>query len=283
MKKKCINAPYFLQIISLILLMPLLLLCCEQAKAPPQVYPVTEDSSNREKLQIYGLMVKNITDSAAVISWITNQPTTSSLIYEAPVYSSQNRIEDTDLKTNHDIEVSNLFAESEYKVHIICTDGRENSVTIDEIFSTERPSKIGNEIGNYIPVFTLTTLDGKKISIKELRGKNVFLNFWNQPCPPCDKEMPYLQSFYDKYKSDNNIAFYTVAGISRSTAEDYVSNHKLTLPVMLDSNLDVRMSLNVRGSPTSMLIDKYGRLAKKHAGPFYSIEDVEDFASLNTK
>ena len=50
------------------------------------------------------------------------------------------------------------------------------------------------------PEFNLTTPDGKKISLKDFRGKVVLLNFWASWCVPCREEMPAMEKLYQEYK-----------------------------------------------------------------------------------
>jgi len=53
--------------------------------------------------------------------------------------------------------------------------------------------------GKKAPVFTLTSLDGKRVSLADLKGKPVLLNFWATWCGPCKVEMPWFQEFQQKY------------------------------------------------------------------------------------
>jgi thiol-disulfide isomerase/thioredoxin len=48
--------------------------------------------------------------------------------------------------------------------------------------------------------FTLTSLDGKKVSLSDFRGKNVYLNFFATWCPPCKRELPDMEKLYREYK-----------------------------------------------------------------------------------
>src|SRR5579875_2506105 len=55
--------------------------------------------------------------------------------------------------------------------------------------------------GKAAPAFTLTTTDGKKVSLSDFKGHPVLLNFWATWCGPCKLEMPWLEEFSNKYKA----------------------------------------------------------------------------------
>src|SRR4051812_34261741 len=89
-----------------------------------------------------------------------------------------------------------------------------------------------------VPNFTLKDLKGKEVKLEDYRGKGVFLNFWATYCPPCEKEMPYLESAYKDYK-DKEIEVLTVdVGEPRIIVNQFVSKKKLSFPVLLDWNAD---------------------------------------------
>ena len=80
------------------------------------------------------------------------------------------------------------------------------------ISSAEKEEKIP------APDFTLMTMDNKKISLKDFRGKYVFLNFWATWCGPCIDEMPSMERFYQKFKSKKNFEMLAVS-IDKGGAE----------------------------------------------------------------
>src|SRR5437667_12800526 len=84
------------------------------------------------------------------------------------------------------------------------------------------------------PEFTLATPEGKKISLKDFRGKIVFLNFWASWCVPCHEEMPAMERLYQEFKDRN---FAVLAGGVKDCKQDAsncIKELKLTYPIAVD-------------------------------------------------
>ena len=78
------------------------------------------------------------------------------------------------------------------------------------------PNEQGTELrGKRAPQFTLISTDGKKVSLADLKGKPVVVNFWATWCAPCKLEMPWFQEFSEKYKKDGLV----VLGLSQDDLE----------------------------------------------------------------
>ncbi len=123
---------------------------------------------------------------------------------------------------------------------------------------------------NTAPDFTLTTLEGKSISLSELRGKKILLNFWATWCPPCRAEMPDMQKFYTKYK-DAGIEIVAVnltqTETSQTAVSSFIEKYNLSFIVPLDKNGDVASLFQAYTVPTSYLIDEHGVIVEKRIGP----------------
>ncbi|MDN4524298.1 TlpA disulfide reductase family protein [Fictibacillus fluitans] len=127
----------------------------------------------------------------------------------------------------------------------------------------------GLKPGNTLPDATLTSLEGKTVSLKEFRGKKVILNFWATWCPPCRKEMPDMQKMYSRHK-DNQLEIVAVnlryTEKSTKTVSDYVEKRKAAFPVLLDSDGKVSKKFQAVSLPTSYLVDSNGVIQKKMIG-----------------
>lgn len=126
------------------------------------------------------------------------------------------------------------------------------------------------EIGYLAPDFTLKTLDGKMVSLRDLRGKPVFIIFWASWCDSCKLEMPELEKFYEGYK--NNIAFLAINitfNDNLTEVQKYLSTIQATFPVLLDedSKNSITESYQVNAISTSFFIDKDGVIRDIHFGP----------------
>ena len=118
------------------------------------------------------------------------------------------------------------------------------------------------------PPSTFTTLEGKSLSLEQLRGKVVLVNFWATSCPGCVKEMPGLIETYQQYKDRG---FVVVAVAMSYDPPNYVTNfvqtRQLPFPVALDVNGEhARAFGNVQLTPTSFIIGKDGRIIEEKLG-----------------
>jgi peroxiredoxin len=119
------------------------------------------------------------------------------------------------------------------------------------------------------PDFKLQNLDGQTISLSSFRGKAVFINFWATTCPPCVKEMPYLQELYTDWSARNDVVILSIdMGESEGTILNFMQSHNLTLPVLLDSQLKVAEKYRIQYTPTSILVGKDGQVKYRVIGAF---------------
>jgi peroxiredoxin len=132
-------------------------------------------------------------------------------------------------------------------------------------------SKAGIQLvkpGTKAPNFCLEDLKGKKSELKHHRGKVVFLNFWATWCGPCKEEMPSMEELYKQFR-DKDFVFLTIsvdyAGIK--PVKDFIEKHRYTFPVLIDPACETVDLFEVKGIPTTFLIDKKGMMIGKAIGP----------------
>lgn len=108
------------------------------------------------------------------------------------------------------------------------------------------------------PDFTLPGPDGKPRSLKDYRGKIVFLNFWATWCTSCRDEMPAMERLYQEFKGKGFEIVAVNVKDKRADALAFVKQLKLTYPVMMDPQGEVGLLYGAWGMPMTYLIDENG-------------------------
>ncbi len=110
------------------------------------------------------------------------------------------------------------------------------------------------------PDFTLSLLDDREITLSELWGKVVLVNFWTSWCPPCRQEMPAIESVYRSYKDIGLvvIGLNLTAQDSKQEAASFAQEVGVTFPIALDLDNSVGNLYRVTALPTSFFIDRKG-------------------------
>ena len=119
-----------------------------------------------------------------------------------------------------------------------------------------------------VPVYTVTTRDGRTITPDSLRGRVVFVNVWATWCPPCRAEMPALQQLADAYAAEGLV----MLGLSvdrgpANTVDAFLAERHITYPVAIVGADVIDAFGGVRGYPTSFLVDKAGVVRHAVMGP----------------
>lgn len=109
------------------------------------------------------------------------------------------------------------------------------------------------------PDLTLTDTAGISHSLEEYRGQVVLINLWATWCIPCRKEMPALQSFYDKYKEDGFVVIAINDGDPEPDVLQFVNDYDLTFPIWLDPTyFATEKAFKTMNLPSSFVIDRDG-------------------------
>ncbi len=107
--------------------------------------------------------------------------------------------------------------------------------------------------------FTLTDLQGKSWTLKDLRGKVVVVNFWATWCPPCRKEMPDLDALYQQFK-DQGLVILAISDEEIAKVQPFIEQRKISYPILLDPGRKVNDLFQVEGIPKSFVYDREGKL-----------------------
>ncbi len=139
--------------------------------------------------------------------------------------------------------------------------------------SDEAPG-INNETGRWINT-------DKNITMEDLKGKVVLIEFWTFGCYNCRNTLPYLEKWYDKYKSDN----FEMIGVhcpefdnerNFENVKSSVNELGIKYPVLTDNEFSVWEKYDVHAWPTIFLIDKNGtiRYSRIGEGKYDKTEEV---------
>ena len=114
--------------------------------------------------------------------------------------------------------------------------------------------------------FTLKNLQGSEVSLNDLEGKVVFLNFWATWCGPCREEMPSMEKLWQKFKEEAFVILAVDLQEKEEEVNSFMNDYGLTFQALLDSKGEVGSMYAVRAIPTTFLIDPEGRIVGKALG-----------------
>jgi len=141
-------------------------------------------------------------------------------------------------------------------------------------FTKDTKQKVA--VGAQAPDFALVDMQGKKHKLSDYRGQGVFLNFWGTWCPPCKKEMPYINNQYHQYK-DKGVQVLTVdIQESELAVNQFAERLKLDFPIMIDTDKEVMSTYGIDPLPATFLINKNGEVVDYYTGELTE-EKVREF------
>ena len=139
---------------------------------------------------------------------------------------------------------------------------------------TEATTLVG--AGETAPGFTVELTDGSRLSLEELRGKVVLLNFWATWCPPCREELSHVQQqVIDRFAGEEFVFLPISRGEERAAVEAFRAKTGYAFPMGLDTDETIYKRYATRFIPRNFLIDRTGRVVKATVG-----YDDEEFAEL---
>ena len=116
------------------------------------------------------------------------------------------------------------------------------------------------------PDFTLQTLDGQEITLSQLKGKVVLLDFWATWCAPCRESIPHMIQLYKNYRENGlQLIGMDVDKGDIETVRKFVKSMDIPYPIVVAPD-DVARNYRVNGIPTAILIDKGGNIRERIAG-----------------
>ncbi len=131
------------------------------------------------------------------------------------------------------------------------------------------------------PAVAMRSIEGERISLPELHGRVVLVNFWATDCSVCVQEMPAMRETYERFRSRGLEAIFVAMPYDRPDhVLAYVSRNALPFKVVLDVQGEINAAFgHVRATPTTFIVDKRGRIVERILGA-PDFERLERFIAL---
>ena len=141
---------------------------------------------------------------------------------------------------------------------------------------TNEEKEIKNiKIGDKAPQLTLNDIEGRIVSLNDLRSQKVIINMWWLQCHGCVDEMPYLQEFYQKHKGEVTLLAINVYD-SNKIIKAFANANALTFTLLVDPDKKLDRAYVIAGVPTTFFVDQYGVIRAIKDGGFESISEIEE-------
>lgn len=118
-----------------------------------------------------------------------------------------------------------------------------------------------------LPEVIVTDMAGRPVSLPELRGQPLLINFWATWCPPCREEMPALEWIDRKWAARGAAVVAINFEEDEETIRRYLAENGLSLPVFQDNRGEVAQILDITYLPTTLFVDDEGVIRSRNEGP----------------
>lgn len=121
-------------------------------------------------------------------------------------------------------------------------------------------------VGSIAPGFTLKSDNGKNLKLGEFRGQVVMINFWATWCSPCRQEIPHLNRLQERYRKAGFVLLGVNIDDQPRVAREMMQKLGVVFPVLFDTDKRVSRLYDVGAMPSTLLIDRDGRVRYVHLG-----------------
>lgn len=166
-------------------------------------------------------------------------------------------------KQHRRLFLANNTIEQAYNKHLA---GLEKEAAVK--FKEELVAKMIEEDA---PDFRLVNLEGKEVSLDDMKGKVVVLDFWATWCGPCKASFPGMQKMVNQYKDSDQVVFLFIDTWERGKNKekdvtDFISKNEYTFNVLMDKEDKIVAKYKVEGIPTKFVLDGNGKIRFKSVG-----------------
>ena len=146
-------------------------------------------------------------------------------------------------------------------------------------FMTDSELYVAPEVGSQAPPFKLQTPASEPLALNDFRGEITIINFWATWCQPCRREMRELQQLFDTHRGNLRVLAVNLAE-SADAVRNWSEQLGLSYDLLLDPHNDVAMRYQIRGQPTTYLLDAAHRIQQVYYGPVQIDTLKQDLANL---
>ena len=134
------------------------------------------------------------------------------------------------------------------------------------------------ELGLPLPEIALPSLTGDAtVRLSDFEGKIVYVDFWASWCAPCRQSLPQLQELRERYADDFEVYAINVDE-EPADGRDFLEQYPVSYPVLSDPEATLPPLFDVKGMPTSYLVDRDGNLRYVHQG--FRNGDIEEIEKV---
>src|SRR5688500_1083521 len=141
---------------------------------------------------------------------------------------------------------------------LVIRDEAEPGIERAEMLETVASGSVGLDVGQYAPDFAISTPEGERVRLSDLRGRPAVVNFWATWCGSCLTEMPDLKALQEERGVDSVTILAINAGETRAQANEFIDFLDAPFVFALDPDLVVSDAYGVYGLPLSVFLDSEG-------------------------
>lgn len=149
-----------------------------------------------------------------------------------------------------------------------------NEKYIKEEKKTEKRIYINKNIGRSFPSFDVTDLEAETITLEQLKGKVVVLNFWFIGCTPCEMERPVLNTLRELYIENGEVVFLAFAKNEKDRLLRFLENHPISYTVIPCESNFIKTKFGIDSYPQNIVLDRRGNYFFEGSGSGIGIAEI---------
>lgn len=133
--------------------------------------------------------------------------------------------------------------------------------------SPDASARPGVKVGEAAPDFTLKNMQGENVTLSDLRGKVVLVNFWASWCPPCRQEMPSMEELYQHLQDrEFEMLAINVEENGPDAVAKFLEDKSHSFPILFDPQTQAQRRYNVSRFPETFVVDRNGIVVEHVVG-----------------